>query len=209
MELAVINHKGQDTGRKVTLSDEIFAIEPNDNAIYLDVKQYLANQRQGTHKSKERNEVAGSTKKIKKQKGTGGARAGSLKAPHFRGGGRVFGPRPRDYSFKLNKKVKQLARKSALSYKVIENSLVVLEDPTFDAPKTKNYIALLNGLSLSDKKTLLVLPEENKNVFLSSRNLPKAKVVTVNDVNTYQLLNADQLVLCEGSVSKLETILSK
>jgi len=209
MELAVINHKGQDTGRKVTLSDEIFAIEPNDNAIYLDVKQYLANQRQGTHKSKERNEVAGSTKKIKKQKGTGGARAGSLKAPNFRGGGRVFGPKPRDYSFKLNKKVKQLARKSALSYKVQENSLLVLEDLSFEAPKTKNYIALLNGLSLSDKKTLLVLPEDNKNVFLSSRNLPKAKVVTVNDVNTYQLLHADQLVLCEGSVSKLETILSK
>jgi large subunit ribosomal protein L4 len=209
MELAVINHKGQETGRKVTLSDEIFAIEPNDNAIYLDVKQYLANQRQGTHKSKERNEVAGSTKKIKKQKGTGGARAGSLKAPNFRGGGRVFGPKPRDYSFKLNKKVKQLARKSALSYKAKENSLLVLEDLSFDAPKTKNYLALLNGLSLSDKKTLLVLPEDNKNVFLSSRNLPKAKVVTVHDVNTYQLLNADQLVLCEGSVSKLETILSK
>lgn len=209
MELAVINQKGQDTGRKVILSDDIFAIEPNDNAIYLDVKQYLANQRQGTHKSKERNEVAGSTKKIKKQKGTGGARAGSLKAPNFRGGGRVFGPKPRDYSFKLNKKVKQLARKSALSYKAKENSLMVLEDLSFDAPKTKNYIALLNGLSLSDKKTLLVLPEDNKNVFLSSRNLPKAKVVTVNDVNTYQLLHADQLVLCEGSVSKLETILSK
>ncbi|OYX24538.1 MAG: 50S ribosomal protein L4 [Algoriphagus sp. 32-45-6] len=209
MELAVINQKGQDTGRKVTLSDEIFAIEPNDNAIYLDVKQYLANQRQGTHKSKERNEVAGSTKKIKKQKGTGGARAGSLKAPNFRGGGRVFGPKPRDYSFKLNKKVKQLARKSALSYKAKENSLMVLEDFSFDAPKTKNYLALLSGLALSDKKTLLVLPEDNKNVFLSSRNLPKAKVVTVNDVNTYQLLHADQLVLCEGSVSKLETILSK
>lgn len=209
MELAVINHKGQDTGRKVILSDDIFAIEPNDNAIYLDVKQYLANQRQGTHKSKERNEVAGSTKKIKKQKGTGGARAGSLKAPNFRGGGRVFGPRPRDYSFKLNKKLKQLARKSALSYKVIENSLLVLEDVSFDAPKTKSYIALMNGLSLSDKKTLLVLPEDSKNVFLSSRNLPKAKVVTVNDVNTYQLLHADHLVLCEGSVSKLETILSK
>jgi large subunit ribosomal protein L4 len=209
MELAVINHKGEDTGRKVTLSDEIFAIEPNDNAIYLDVKQYLANQRQGTHKSKERNEVAGSTRKIKKQKGTGGARAGSLKSPVFRGGGRVFGPRPRDYSFKLNKKVKQLARKSALSYKVIENSLVIVEDLSFDAPKTKSYIAWLNGLSLTDKKTLLVLPTEDKNVFLSSRNLPKAKVVTVNDVNTYQVLNADQLVLCEGSVSKLETILSK
>ncbi|GAB2479941.1 MAG: 50S ribosomal protein L4 [Cytophagales bacterium] len=209
MELAVINHQGQDTGRKVTLSDEIFAIEPNDNAIYLDVKQYLANQRQGTHKSKERNEVAGSTKKIKKQKGTGGARAGSLKSPLFRGGGRVFGPKPRDYSFKLNKKMKQLARKSALSYKVKDNSLVVLEDLSFEAPKTKSYIALLNGLALADKKTLLVLPEDNKNVFLSSRNLPKAKVVTVNDVNTYQLLHADHLVLCEGSVSKLETILSK
>lgn len=209
MELAVINHQGQDTGRKVTLSDEIFSIEPNDNAIYLDVKQYLANQRQGTHKSKERNEVAGSTKKIKKQKGTGGARAGSLKSPLFRGGGRVFGPKPRDYSFKLNKKMKQLARKSALSYKVKDNSLVVLEDLSFEAPKTKSYIALLNGLALADKKTLLVLPEDNKNVFLSSRNLPKAKVVTVNDVNTYQLLHADHLVLCEGSVSKLETILSK
>ncbi len=209
MELVVINQKGEDTGRKVNLSDEIFAIEPNDHAIYLDVKQYLANQRQGTHKSKERNEVAGSTKKIKKQKGTGGARAGSLKSPLFRGGGRVFGPRPRNYSFKLNKKVKQLARKSALSYKVKDNSLFVLENLNFDAPKTKTYLALLNGLALSDKKTLLVLPEDNKNVYLSSRNLPKAKVVTVNDVNTYQLLNADHLVLCEGSVSKLETILSK
>ncbi len=209
MELAVINHKGEDTGRKVSLSDEIFAIEPNDHAIYLDVKQYLANQRQGTHKSKERNEIAGSTKKIKKQKGTGGARAGSIKSPLFRGGGRVFGPRPRDYSFKLNKKVKQLARKSALSYKVKDNSLVVLEDLSFDTPKTKNFLALLSGLSLADKKTILVLPEENKNVYLSSRNLEKSKVVTVNDVNTYHVLNADHLVICEGSVSKLETILSK
>lgn len=209
MELAVINHKGQDTGRKVSLADDVFAIEPNDHAIYLDVKQYLANQRQGTHKSKERNEIAGSTKKIKKQKGTGGARAGSIKSPLFRGGGRVFGPRPRDYSFKLNKKVKQLARKSALAYKVKDNSIMVLENIVFDAPKTKNFLALLSGLSLSDKKTLLVLPEENKNVYLSSRNLPKAKVVTVNDVNTYQVLHADQLVICEGSVSMLETILSK
>lgn len=209
MELAVINHKGEDTGRKVSLSDEIFAIDPNDHAIYLDVKQYLANQRQGTHKAKERNEIAGSTRKIKKQKGTGGARAGSIKSPLFRGGGRVFGPRPRDYSFKLNKKVKQLARKSALAYKVKDNSIMVLENIVFDAPKTKSYLALLSGLSLSDKKTLLVLPEENKNVYLSSRNLPKAKVVTVNDVNTYQVLNADQLVICEGSVSMLETILSK
>jgi large subunit ribosomal protein L4 len=209
MELAVINHKGEDTGRKVSLSDEIFAIDPNDHAIYLDVKQYLANQRQGTHKAKERNEIAGSTRKIKKQKGTGGARAGSIKSPLFRGGGRVFGPRPRDYSFKLNKKVKQLARKSALAYKVKDNSIMVLENIVFDAPKTKSYLALLSGLSLTDKKTLLVLPEENKNVYLSSRNLPKAKVVTVNDVNTYQVLNADQLVICEGSVSMLETILSK
>lgn len=209
MELAVINQKGEDTGRKISLADEIFAIEPNDHAIYLDVKQYLANQRQGTHKSKERNEIAGSTRKIKKQKGTGSARAGSIKSPLFRGGGRVFGPQPRDYSFKLNKKVKQLARKSALAYKVKDNSLSVLESISFDSPKTKSYMALLNGLSLGDKKTLLVLPEENTNVFLSSRNLPKAKVVTVNDVNTYQVLNADHLVICEGSISKLETILSK
>lgn len=209
MELAVINQKGEDTGRKISLSDEIFAIEPNDHAIYLDVKQYLANQRQGTHKSKERNEIAGSTRKIKKQKGTGSARAGSIKSPLFRGGGRVFGPQPRDYSFKLNKKVKQLARKSALAYKVKDNSLSVLESISFDSPKTKSYMALLDGMSLGDKKTLLVLPEENTNVFLSSRNLPKAKVVTVNDVNTYQVLNADHLVICEGSLSKLETILSK
>lgn len=209
MELAVINQKGEDTGRKISLSDEIFAIEPNDHAIYLDVKQYLANQRQGTHKSKERNEIAGSTRKIKKQKGTGSARAGSIKSPLFRGGGRVFGPQPRDYSFKLNKKVKQLARKSALTYKVKDNSLSVLESISFDSPKTKSYMALLEGMSLGDKKTLLVLPEENTNVFLSSRNLPKAKVVTVNDVNTYQVLNADHLVICEGSLSKLETILSK
>lgn len=209
MELAVINHKGEDTGRKISLSDEIFAIDPNDHAIYLDVKQYLANQRQGTHKSKERNEIAGSTRKIKKQKGTGSARAGSIKSPLFRGGGRVFGPQPRDYSFKLNKKVKQLARKSALSYKVKDKSLMVVEDLSFDSIKTKSFLALLSGLSLTDKKTILVLPEENKNVYLSSRNLPKSKVVTVNDVNTYQLLNADHLVICEGSISKLETILSK
>ncbi|MGY6742131.1 MAG: 50S ribosomal protein L4 [Cecembia sp.] len=209
MELAVLKHNGEETGRKVNLSDEVFGIEPNDHAIYLDVKQYLANQRQGTHKSKERNEVAGSTKKIKKQKGTGGARAGSLKSPIFRGGGRVFGPRPRNYSFKLNKSLKRLARKSALSYKVKENSLMILENVSFDAPKTKSYLALLNGLSLADKKTLLVLPEVNKNVYLSSRNLPKAKVVTVDSVNTYELLNADSLVLCEGSVSKLENLLLK
>lgn len=209
MEIAVISHKGEDTGRKITLSDEIFAIETNDHAIYLDVKQYLANQRQGTHKSKERNEIAGSTKKIKKQKGTGGARAGSIKSPIFRGGGRVFGPRPRDYSFKLNKKLKQLARKSALTYKAKDNSVMILENVSFDKPSTKGYIALLNGLSLSGEKTLLVLPEQNKNVYLSSRNVPKAKVVTVNDVNTYELLHADKLVLCEDSVSMLETLLLK
>ncbi|MBD8490256.1 50S ribosomal protein L4 [Echinicola sp. CAU 1574] len=209
MELAVLKHNGEETGRKVSLSDDIFAIEPNDHAIYLDVKQFLANQRQGTHKSKERAEIAGSTKKIKKQKGTGGARAGSIKSPLFRGGGRVFGPRPRNYSFKLNKKVKQLARKSALTYKVQDNSLTVLEDVNFDSIKTKNFVSLLSGLSLADKKTLFVLPEANKNVYLSSRNLPKAQVKTVNDVNTYDLLHADTLVLCEGSVSKLETLLTK
>jgi large subunit ribosomal protein L4 len=209
MELAVLKHNGEDTGRKVTLSSEIFGIEPNDHAIYLDVKQYLANQRQGTHKSKERNEIAGSTKKIKKQKGTGGARAGSIKSPLFRGGGRVFGPRPRDYSFKLNKKLKQLARKSALSYKALDNSVMVLEDISFEAPKTKNYLALLAGLSLSDKKTLFVLPEDNKNVYLSSRNIPKTKVVNVRDLNTYELLNADNLVLCEGSINILETLFDK
>jgi len=209
MELAVLKFNGEDTGRKVSLSDDIFAIVPNDHAIYLDVKQYLANQRQGTHKAKQRNEIAGSTKKIKKQKGTGGARAGSIKSPLFRGGGRVFGPVPRDYSFKLNKKLKQLARKSALSYKAKENSVMVLENFTFEAPKTKSYIAMLEGLSLSDKKTLLVLPEVNKNVYLSSRNLQKAKVITVDSVNTYELLNADNLVLCEGSVSMLETLLLK
>ncbi|HSI75010.1 MAG TPA: 50S ribosomal protein L4 [Lunatimonas sp.] len=209
MELAILKHNGEDTGRKVTLSDDIFGIKPNDHAIYLDVKQFLANQRQGTHKSKERAEIAGSTKKIKKQKGTGGARAGSIKSPVFRGGGRVFGPRPRDYSFKLNKKLKQLARKSAFSYKAIDNSVFILEDLSFDAPKTKSYIDLMASLSLSGKKTLLLMPDVNKNVVLSSRNVPKTKVMVVEDVNTYELLNADSLVLCEGSVSKLETLLSK
>ncbi|MGY6558499.1 MAG: 50S ribosomal protein L4 [Nitritalea sp.] len=209
MELAVLKQSGEDTGRKVTLSDEIFAIEPNDHAIYLDVKQYLANQRQGTHKAKERNEIAGSTKKIKKQKGTGGARAGSIKSPLFRGGGRIFGPRPRNYGFKLNRKLKVLARKSALSYKVQENGLTVVEGVQFAAPKTKDYIQFLNGLSLADKKTLLVVADVDKNVFLSSRNLPKARVISVNDVNTYELLHADNVVMCEASVGKLETLLAK
>lgn len=209
MELAILKQTGEDTGRKVSLSEDIFAVEPNDHAIYLDVKQYLANRRQGTHKSKERAEISGSTKKIKKQKGTGGARAGSIKSPIFRGGGRVFGPRPRDYSFKLNKKLKQVARKSALSYKAKDNGLVILEDLVFDAPRTKDYIKLLSSLSLSDKKTLLVVAENNQNVYLSSRNLQKAKVRIVDDLNTYEVLDADSLVFCEGALSKLETLLSK
>ncbi|AEL26329.1 50S ribosomal protein L4 [Cyclobacterium marinum] len=209
MELAILKQTGEETGRKITLSEDIFAIEPNDHAIYLDVKQYLANRRQGTHKSKERAEIAGSTKKIKKQKGTGSARAGSIKSPIFRGGGRVFGPKPRDYSFKLNKKLKQVARKSALTYKAKENGLVILEDLVFDAPKTKDYINLLAKLSLSDKKTLLVVGENNPNVYLSSRNVQKAKVRVFSELNTYELLDADSLVLCEGAVSKLETLLSK
>ncbi len=209
MELAILTQTGEDTGRKITLSDEIFDIEPNDHAIYLDVKQYMANKRQGTHKSKERADISGSTKKIKKQKGTGGARAGSIKSPIFRGGGRVFGPQPRDYSFKLNKKLKQVARKSALTYKAKDNGLVILEDLVFDAPKTKTYLNLLSSLSLTDKKILLLVGEGNKNVYLSSRNVQKTKVRLVNDVNTYEVLDADNLVLCEGAVSILENLLSK
>lgn len=207
MEIAVLKNSGEDTGRKVTLSDDIFGIEPNDHAIYLDVKQYLANQRQGTHKSKERNEIAGSTKKIKKQKGTGTARAGSIKSPVFRGGGRVFGPQPRDYSFKLNKKLKALARKSALTYKAQDKGLVVLEDIAFDAPKTKEFIKVLNGLSVADKKTLLVLPEANKNVVLSGRNVKNAKITTADSLNTYDVLNADSLLISESSIEKLENLL--
>lgn len=207
MEISVLKNSGEDTGRKVTLSDDIFGIEPNDHAIYLDVKQFLANQRQGTHKSKERNEVAGSTKKIKRQKGTGTARAGSIKSPVFRGGGRVFGPQPRDYSFKLNKKLKALARKSALTYKAQDNGLVVLEDLAFDAPKTKEFIKVLNGLSVADKKTLLVLPESNKNVVLSGRNIKNAKITTADSLNTYDVLNADSLLISESSIEKLENLL--
>ncbi|MDQ3393153.1 MAG: 50S ribosomal protein L4 [Bacteroidota bacterium] len=208
MEVSVLNNKGEDTGRKVSLSDAIFSIEPNDHAIYLDVKQHLANKRQGTHKSKERAEISGSTKKIKKQKGTGGARAGSIKSPVFRGGGRVFGPRPRDYSFKLNKKLKSLARKSALTYKVKDNSITVLEDFNFEAPKTKDFIALLNGLALSGKKTLFVLPEQNHNVFLSSRNLKNSKVTVAENINTYDLLHADNLLIIESSIEKIENLLN-
>jgi large subunit ribosomal protein L4 len=209
MELSVLNVSGKETGRKVQLVDSVFGVEPNDHAIYLDVKQYLANQRQGTHKSKERNEVSGTTKKLKKQKGTGGARAGSMKSPVFVGGGRVFGPKPRDYSFKLNKKLKVLARKSALAYKAKENSIVVLEQFSFETPSTKAYVSLLNDLALTDKKTLLVLPEVNKNVYLSGRNIKKVKVTTVDQLNTYDLLNAESLLISEKSFDKLEALLNK
>ena len=207
MEIAVLKNSGEDTGRKVSLSDDVFGIEPNDHAIYLDVKQFLANQRQGTHKSKERAEIVGSTKKIKRQKGTGTARAGSIKSPLFRGGGRVFGPQPRDYSFKLNKKLKVLARKSALAYKAKEEGLVVLEDFTFEAPKTKEYANVLNNLSLGNKKTLVVLADSDKNVFLSSRNVQGTKVVTADSLNTYDVLNAESVVLSESSVEKIENLL--
>jgi large subunit ribosomal protein L4 len=207
MELSVLNIKGEDTGRKVTLSDAIFGLEPNEHAMYLDVKQYLANQRQGTHKSKERNEVAGSTKKIKKQKGTGGARAGSLKSPVFVGGGRVFGPKPRNYSFKLNKKLKRVARLSALSLLARDNRVALVESFTMDAPKTSEFRGILNNLQ-STGKTLVVLPAVDKNVVLSGRNLPKVKVSTVKDINTYDLLNTEKLLLVEQSVNELENLLS-
>lgn len=209
MEVSILKYSGEQTGKKVNLSDAVFAIEPNDHAIYLDVKSFLANQRQGTHKSKQRNEIAGSSKKIKKQKGTGGARAGNIKNPQFKGGGRVFGPQPRDYSFKLNKKVKDLARKSALTYKAKDNAIAVLEDFNFEAPKTKQYINLLNALSLADKKTLLVLPESNKNVVLSGRNLKRAKITTADQINTYDVMNADNVIFVESSVSKVENLLNK
>ncbi len=209
MEITVLKNNGEESGRKINLSDNVFGVEPNDHAIYLDVKQFLANQRQGTHQSKERGQISGSTRKIKKQKGTGTARAGSIKSPVFRGGGRVFGPKPRNYGFKLNKKTKILARKSALSYKVKEDKMVVLEDFSFDAPKTKSYLAFLHNLTLSDKKTLLVLAENDKNITLSGRNIKNAKVVTADTLNTYDVLNADSLLLSEKSVEKLENLLNK
>ncbi|HLU84664.1 MAG TPA: 50S ribosomal protein L4 [Vicingaceae bacterium] len=209
MELIVKNISGKDTKTKASLSDSIFAIEPNDHAIYLDVKQYLANQRQGTHKAKERGEVKGSTRKIKKQKGTGTARAGSIKSPIFKGGGRIFGPKPRDYEFKLNVKLKRLARKSALSYKAKEGAITIVEDFTFDIPQTKKYAELLANLDASNKKSLLVLSDSNKNVYLSSRNLKGSKVVTASEVNTYDILNANMVVISEGSISKIEGILRK
>ncbi|GAA3565355.1 50S ribosomal protein L4 [Snuella lapsa] len=209
MEVAVLDINGKDTGRKANLSQEVFAIEPNNHAVYLDVKQYLANQRQGTHKSKERGEISGSTRKIKKQKGTGTARAGSIKSGVFKGGGRMFGPRPRNYSFKLNKNLKRLARKSALSIKASEKSIVVLEDFTFESPKTKNFTAVLKALNLEDKKSLFVLGGSNNNVYLSSRNLKGSEVVTNTELSTYKILNANQVVLLEGALEGIETNLSK
>jgi len=204
MELNVLNIEGKDTGRKVVLNEQIFGVEPNDHAIYLDVKQYLANQRQGTHKSKERGEIAGSTRKLKKQKGTGGARAGSIKSGTIRGGGRIFGPRPRNYEFKLNKKVKQLARKSALTYKASEQSIMVVEDFNLTAPKTKEFLTISNNLQIADKKSLFVLPVENNNIYLSSRNLKDVSIVTASELNTYQILNAKIIILAESSIEKIE-----
>ena len=209
MKVAVLDINGKDTGRKAELSQDVFAIEPNNHAVYLDVKQYLANQRQGTHKAKERAEISGSTRKIKKQKGTGTARAGSIKSGVFKGGGRMFGPRPRSYSFKLNKSLKRLARKSALSIKAGEKSIVVLEDFNFDAPKTKNFTAVLKALNLENKKSLFVLGASNNNVYLSSRNLKGSEVITSSELSTYKVLNANQLVLLESSLEGIETNLSK
>ncbi len=205
MEVAVFNIEGKETGRKVSLNDTIFGIEPNDHAIYLDTKQYLANQRQGTHKAKERGEIMGSTRKLKKQKGTGTARFGSIKNPEFRGGGRIFGPRPRFYGFKLNKKVKQLARKSALSYKAKENKIIILEDFSFDAPKTSKMAGMSANLNIMNKKSLFVLPEQNNNIYLSSRNLQGVEVVTISDLNTYNIMKASTLVITESAVDVLQS----
>ena len=208
MELAIKNIQGKSTSKKAKLSDVVFGIEPNDHAIYLDVKQYLANQRQGTHKAKARAEVSGSTRKIKKQKGTGTARMGSIKSPILRGGGRVFGPQPRDYSFKLNKKLKKLARKSALSYKIKDNAIHVLDEFNLDSPKTKSFVDFLNSFDSSDKKNLLVLDEPNNNVYLSSRNLKGTKVLTASELNTYDILEAKNIFVVENALSKIETLLS-
>ena len=209
MEVSVLNIKGEDTGRKVTLNDSVFGIEPNDHAIYLDVKQYLAAQRQGTAKSKERSEISGSTRKLGRQKGGVGARRGDINSPVLVGGARVFGPKPRDYRFKLNKKVKALARRSALSYKVQEGALVVVEDFTLDTPRTKSFIEIVNNLKISDKKVLMVMPEANKNVYLSARNLPNAKVAIASDINTYGVLNAGVMVVTENALQNIETVLTK
>ena len=209
MEVSVLNINGQETGRKVQLNDAIFGIEPNDHVLYLDVKQYLANQRQGTAKSKERSEVSGSTRKLGRQKGGGGARRGDINSPVLVGGGRVFGPKPRNYSFKLNKKVKALARKSALSYKAQESAIVVVEDFTMEAPKTKDFVNITKNLKVEDKKLLLLLPEVNKNVFLSSRNLQRTNVMTATQLNAYKVLNADVLVITENSLKAIDSILTK
>lgn len=209
MEVSVLNINGQETGRKVSLNESIFGIEPNDHVLYLDVKQYLANQRQGTAKAKERSEVSGSTRKLGRQKGGGGARRGDINSPVLVGGGRVFGPKPRDYRFKLNKKVKALARKSALSYKAQENALIVVEDFNFEAPKTKEFVNITKNLKVEGKKTLLVLPEVNKNVYLSARNLQRSEVMTANTINAYKVLNADVLVVTEKSLETINQILNK
>ena len=209
MELVVFNTSGKETGRKVTLDEAIFGIEPNKHAVYLEVKQYLAAQRQGTHKSKERSEITGSTKKLKKQKGSGSARYGDIKSPVFRGGGRIFGPKPRDYRFKLNKSLKRLAKKSVLSQKLRDNSIKVLEAFNFDAPKTKEFINLNNALGFEGKKSLYILPESNKNVYLSSRNLPKTKVLTYNEISSYDLIHAGEIVFLEGAIEKFQENLRK
>jgi large subunit ribosomal protein L4 len=209
MKVAVLDIKGKDTGRKVDLSKDVFAIEPNEHAVYLDVKQYLANQRQGTHKAKERAEITGSTRKIKKQKGTGTARAGSIKSGIFKGGGRIFGPRPRNYGFKLNKNLKRLARRSALSIKANEKAITVLEDFNFDAPKTKSFTTILKALDLENKKSLFVMGGSNNNVYLSSRNLKGSEVVINSELSTYKILNANQIVLLESAIEEIESNLSK
>lgn len=209
MEISVLNINGQETGRKVALNESIFGIEPNDHVLYLDVKQYLANQRQGTHKSKERSEISGSTRKLGRQKGGGGARRGDINSPVLVGGGRVFGPKPRDYRFKLNKKVKVLARKSALSYKAMENAIVVVEDFSMEAPKTKEFVNIAKNLKVDGKKTLLVLPEANKNVYLSARNLQRTEVMIASLINSYKILNADVMVVTESSLKAIDGILNK
>ncbi len=209
MKVAVLDIKGKETGRKADLSDDVFAIEPNEHAVYLDVKQYLAHQRQGTHKAKERGEIAGSTRKIKKQKGTGTARAGSIKSPIFRGGGRIFGPRPKDYTQKLNKNVKRLARKSALSIKSKDKAILVVEDFNFEAPKTKDFMQVLKSLGLENKKSLVVLGDSNNSLYLSSRNLTRSEVVTSSEISTYKIMNANNIILCEGAVEGLVANLNK
>ncbi|MCS3867947.1 large subunit ribosomal protein L4 [Chryseobacterium ginsenosidimutans] len=209
MELVVLNTSGKETGKKVTLDETVFGIEPNKHAVYLEVKQYLAAQRQGTHKSKERSEITASTKKLKKQKGSGSARYGDIKSPTFRGGGRVFGPKPRDYRFKLNKALKRLAKKSVLSQKMRDNSIKIVEGLSINAPKTKDFITILNALALNDKKSLFILPDTNKNVYLSSRNLPKTKVMKFNEISSYDLINAGEIVFLEGAVEKFQENLKK